>query len=190
MQLTTLKTILTISLLFFICGCTPRAAYTQSYSSTQVQAPKDIWSFVPVRASVETKDYVIKLEPSNLNPSAGTYAYQLFILSVQNKSKKDIVINWDKTLYIVNNQTSGGFMFDGILYKDRNNPKSPDIVFSGSRLEKTIYPNNLVEFVSTKYYSDWVNNHMPEGENGVYLTLSIDGKDVNEKLIVKLSKNI
>jgi hypothetical protein len=128
---------------------------------------------------VETGDFVAIIEPS------GNYGYESFVLAVVNKSKKNIEINWNKTLYVAYNQTSGGFMFEGVVYRERNNPKQPDVVFAGGNLVKTIWPNALVEYESGKY-GGWRNRKMWEGEHGVYLTLSIDGKEVNERLSVKL----
>ena len=77
-------------------------------------------------------------------------------------------------------------MFEGVVYKDRNSPKSPDIVFGNDTFAKTIWPNNLVEFSSGKY-GGWRNESMPSGENGIYLTVNIDGKEITQKLITNIS---
>lgn len=108
-----------------------------------------------------------------------------FVLEIKNKSDKNIELNWNKTLYIHNGQTSGGFMFEGVLYAERNNPKSPDILFSKSTFLKEIYPNNLVEYVSGRHGS-WNNKVFPLGENGIFLTLVIDDKEVTQKLTTRV----
>jgi len=51
-----------------------------------------------------------------------------FKLTVKNKTKSDLVINWNKTLFIESGQTAGGFMIEGTLYTERNNPKLSDVV--------------------------------------------------------------
>lgn len=161
-----------------LSGCATRRVDTTATAPTP-KAPEKAWSFESVRAIAETADFVAKIEPS------GSYGYESFVLAVVNKSKKNIEINWNKTLYVANNQTSGGFMFEGVVYRERNSPKQPDVVFAGGNLVKTIWPNALVEFESGKY-GGWRNRNMWEGEHGIYLTLSIDGKEVNERLSVKL----
>ena len=76
-------------------------------------------------------------------------------------------------------------MFEGNVYKDRNNQKPPDIIFSNASLSKEIFPNNLAGFSRVL---GWMNGPMPAGENGVYLTLSIEGREVAEKLSLTLSE--
>jgi len=109
----------------------------------------------------------------------------IFNFSLKNKSDKDIEIDWNKTLYISQGQTFGGFMFEGIAYLTRNNTKPPDIVFAHSSISKHIFPNRLVDF-----NRKWYHYPMNLGENGVYLSVIVDGKEITEKLIVNLSHEI
>jgi len=113
---------------------------------------------------------------------------KFFELTIENKTDKDIELDWNKTLYISNGTTSGGFMFEGVIYKDRNNPKPPDIVFAKGTFCKTILPSNLVRFSSGKY-GGWTNENMPTGENGIYLTVRVEGKEINEKIIINVIRN-
>lgn len=113
---------------------------------------------------------------------------KFFELEIKNKTDKDIELDWNKTLYISNGTTSGGFMFEGIVYKDRNNPKPPDIVFANRTFRKIISPNNLVNFSSGRY-GGWTNENMPTGENGVYLTIRVGDKEINEKIIINVIRN-
>ena len=150
--------VLILSLLFF-CGCGPRYI---------------IKSDPPIQ-KVNTDSYSIELNP------VGYYGYTGFVLMIENKTEKDIELIWDKTYYLNNDATSGGFMFEGIVYKDRNNPKPPDVIFPKTKLIKTIWPNNLVSFSN-----GWYNSPMPDGDNGIYVTLNVNGKETREKLTVKL----
>jgi hypothetical protein len=108
-------------------------------------------------------------------------------LFIQNKTNQNIEVNWDKTFFISNNQTHGGFMFSGIPYIARNAKKPNDVVFLNSVFQKVIYPNNLVD-----YSSGWVHRELPMGDIGVYLTLIIDRKEVDYKLTnqLKIKKEI
>jgi len=142
-----------------------------------------VWKADPVRQSVDNEYFSANISTA----SCDRWGCEKFRLSVKNKTDKNIELNWNKTLYIVNGQTSGGFMFEGIVYRDRNSPKSPDIIFANGELTKGIWPNNLVGFSSGKY-GGWRHGSMPRGENGVYLTVNIDGKEISEKLTLSLSR--
>lgn len=109
-----------------------------------------------------------------------------FIFQLTNKSKEDILIDWNKTVYIEDGQSSGGFMFEGIIYKDRNAAKSNDVVFPGSTITKVIWPNNLVSY-SPGRYSGWQHRHMPMAKNGVYLLIS---DDKNKEQRIKLMADV
>ena len=119
-----------------------------------------------------------------------TYCDNLTLI-VQNKNNQNIEINWDKTFFVSNNQTNGGFMFAGIPYIARNASKPNDIVFSNNNFQKVIYPNNLVEYSSVSS-GGWVHRDVPLGEIGIYLTLIIDKKEVSYKLTnqLKVKKEI
>jgi len=170
--MTMLKTklfLLSATVVFLISSCVPATRY--------------VWKSDPANPSVENELFSASISPS----SCDNWGCESFRLTVRNKSNKNLELDWNKTLYILNGQTSGGFMFEGVVYKDRNNPKSPDMIFPAAELSKTIWPNNLVEYSSGRY-GGWSNNSMPSGENGVYLTVVADGKVISEKLTMKLSK--
>lgn len=80
-------------------------------------------------------------------------------------------------------------MFEGVVYADRNNPKSPDIVFPGSVMSKIIWPNNLVSYDGGQYGRGWIHEPMPSGNNGVFLSFVNQGKEDTEKLTVNLMMN-
>lgn len=122
---------------------------------------------------------------AKISPICGEYGCWAFNLTIENKSHKDIELDWNKTLYISNGTTEGGFMFDGVVFKDRNNSKPPDIIFAGSTFVKIISPNNLVSF-----NNGWNQEHMPTGENGVYLTVKVGNQEVHEKLTLILHKEL
>ena len=123
--------------------------------------------------------YSIKL---NLSPP-DRYSYKSFELVIVNKTSKDIELIWDKTLYICGGQTSGGFTYEGVIYKDRNMPKQSDVIFANGTFNKTIFPSN---FISFRGQYGWYSDYMPNGENGVYLTLKINGEEYHEKLLLDI----
>jgi len=117
----TIMTISIVGLIVIVCSC----------------APRYVWRFSSVKTA--TNNYFV----ADIFPHC-SYGCRSFSLTIENKTDKDIELDWNKTLYISNGTTSGGFMFEGVVYKDRNNPKTPDIIFAKSKFSKTIWPNNLV----------------------------------------------
>jgi hypothetical protein len=157
------KTILIILSSFLILGCGPRFIVKSD----------------PSDANIIKDFYAIKISPMAFDQIFGSYT--AFYLFIENKTNKDIEIIWDKTAYIKYDNTNGGFMFEGIVYKDRNNPKPPDIIFPNSTFSKSIWPNNLVGF-----YRGWYHGGMPMGNNGIYLTMKIDNIEFKEKITFNL----
>ena len=143
--------------------------------------PPAHWKSVPDIAMVENERFRAQLKPV-FGKSGGCEA---FVLGIVNKTDKNIKVNWNKTLYISGGHTSGGFMFKGVAYKDRNNPKPPDVVPGNATLTKTIRPSNLAHYDPAQK-DGWRHEAMPQGENGALVSLSIDGKEVTERLVVRL----
>lgn len=111
-----------------------------------------------------------------------------FMLNIVNRTNEDLELIWDKTLYVKNGHTSGGFMFEGIVYKDRNNPKPADIIFANEEFVKVIWPTNLVYFDTRKYGGGWKHANFPIGENGIYLTIKANNRELHEKLTVSITR--
>lgn len=161
--------ILIFLIAFFMTGCV-------------TLGPRYSWKIEPYTQNVENEYFSASISPTSFNNI--WEGYQAFDLTIKNKTSADIELDWNRTIYVENNQTNGGFMFEGVVYKDRNNPKPPDIIFSGSEFRKTIWPNALVSFG----YSSWHHYAIPSGQNGVYLTVRIKDKEVKEKILLNMSK--
>ncbi len=139
----------------------------------------------PPFRSVNKDLYSITLTPSRQD----RYRYKAFDLVIENRTTENIELVWDKTLYISDGQTAGGFMAEGVLYGTlykvsygkNNELKQSDIIFPKIQYKKTIYPNIL-----TSYHEYWYHNTMPNGEVGIYITLKVNGKEMHEKLLVTI----
>ena len=140
------------------------------------------WKIDPEIATVDSEFVTASIRPICL----GWDGCQAFQLRIVNKTDKDIEVNWNKTLYIRNGQTSGGFMFDGVIYADRNNNKPPDVVFKKSSFAKVIWPSNLVVFI-TGASGGWRHIAMPNGSHGLYLTILVNGKEINQRVELTIS---
>ena len=139
------------------------------------------WKIEPSEQIVDNEYFSASISPNVFDDFRKGYI--AFDLTIKNHSSEDIELDWNKTLYIENNQTKGGFVFEGIIYRDKNNPKLPDIIFSGAEFRKTICPSVLV-----LYDKRWNHDLIPSGHNGVYLTVKIKDKEVNEKILLDMSK--
>lgn len=164
-------------------------------------ATRYIWRSDPDERSVSNEFFDAKIIPVFV--SGG---YKGFAIEIKNKTKKNIEVNWNKTLFISNGQTSGGFMFPGGVWAERNDPKLPDIVFPNVAFGKGLMPNDLVAFdsgtsgtsgivIKGRYHPGvggttgmgWWHQSMSSGIYGVYLTMIVDGNEINETLTVNLS---
>ncbi|MBW2631019.1 MAG: hypothetical protein JRC90_04525 [Deltaproteobacteria bacterium] len=141
--------------------------------------PMYVWRSTP-QVEIKANDiFDVELEPISIIKNQ----YNGFRLKINNRTRHDLELNWDKTLYLDKDMTNGGVMFEGILYKERNAQKSPDIIFASSTFEKKIFPNNLVEFAG----NHWIHRPLPGGYQGVYLTIVSNGKEIHEKVTVHIS---
>lgn len=141
------------------------------------------YTVTPDSLQQETNNYSIKIDPLIYN-----YQFTGFTLIIDNKSDKPVEVDWNKTLFINDGQTSGGFTYEGIVFAERNNPKMPDIVFPRSRMSKLIYPSNLVTYNAPSTASGiyipggWGKIPIDGGNAGVYLTLRHEGKEESFQL--------
>lgn len=148
-------------------------------------SPKYNWKAKPLYNKFSNEYVDVELHPFFTKSiiTSGCQAFRLFII---NKTQKNIEVDWNKTMYIVGGRTNGGFMYPGILYLQRNNPKQPDVIFAKSSFEKMIWPCNLVEFSSGRH-GRWRHEYMPLGQNGIYLVIRCGDEEIREKITLKLS---
>jgi len=140
------------------------------------------WKIDPEIATVDNEFIAASIHPI-CRGSAGCQAFQLQIV---NKTDTDIEVNWNKALYIRNGQTSGGFMFEGVIYADRNNNKPPDVVFKKGSFAKVIWPSNLV-VLDPGARGGWRHIAMSNGSHGLYLTILVNGKEINQRVELTIS---
>lgn len=142
-----------------------------------------VWKSEPSKRSVDNEFFIAEISPE----ACDVLGCAAFRLSIKNKTNMSLEVNWNKTLYIFQNQTFGNFMFKEVSYKERDNPRPPDVISPGGELLKSIWPNNLIGFFGGKY-NGWGHKPMPSGENGIYLTVVVEGREINEILTVVLSR--
>ncbi|MHC4476638.1 MAG: hypothetical protein ACYTEL_13395 [Planctomycetota bacterium] len=148
-------------------------------------APTRIWISQPAAFTAANQYYEAELEPLK----NGNNYFNSFRLTLTNKTENDFTIDWNKTLYLYNNKAYGRFVFAGVD-KDNVHNLPPDLVSAGSTLIKTISPLKMVAWKSLKTRhadtASFSRGPIPAGENGIYLVVSQDGRQVREKITLTI----
>jgi len=106
----------------------------------------------------------------------------VFKLDVRNNCDKNIEIDWNETYYLSMGQQSGGFLFEGTDFKNTDSYKPPELLIPSYAMTKVIVPNRLLFF-----NKNWCYSFMKPGENGIYLSVDVDGVKITEKITVDIS---
>ena len=165
----------------FLVGCPHRQTYVPQPEE------KETWSYDSVSNPVDNKDFTVSITPEYWSSYRRGHGWHAFNLSVTNKKNRNIEIVWDKTLFILKGSTNGRFMFDGVVYKERNNTRPNDIVFGNTTFNRLILPNNLVEYINSPGLG-WFHNTIQPGEDGIYITFKVEEKEIGEKVSVNIRK--
>ncbi len=141
-------------------------------------ASKQLWKSHPHMQEASNEYYVATISPIFIFDG-----YKGFILYIHNKSTDNLKVDWQKTRYIFEGKTAGGFIFENMRSGDR--PKTPDIL-SGVIFSKEIFPSKLARFSTLAMTT--VFDPMQPGENGVRLTVRVGGKEITETLTLNISQ--
>ena len=148
------------------------------------------WVSVPPVQRVSNEVFDAEIKPVGIR-SGETQTIKSFVLFMRNKRDRELEIIWDETFFIYNGQKKGGFMFEGIAHEDRDKHKPPDIVSPGGTFSKKIWPNSLVFFYvpeAARFSTGtWIHRELNPGENGVYLTVRTDSREINEKITLVIT---
>ena len=102
---------------------------------------KKVWVSNPMVQSTQNPYYNARIEPLTRDHDF----FVSFRLTVRNKADKNLVIDWNKTRYIHNGRTRGGFVFKGIKPEDvKNSTIPPDTILAGGFFSKEIMPYKLL----------------------------------------------
>jgi hypothetical protein len=137
-------------ILLFLGGC---ATTTTSLPP----ASQNFWFCSPPKHELRDKHIHVELVPY-----CSYWGCTGFQFSLKNKTDSQLKFNWNETYYMRNGQQEGGFMFGGIVYKDRYNEKAPEILKGNRKLTRTLWPNDLVFFDNR-----WRHRPMEAGDNGI-----------------------
>lgn len=162
-------------LLFVLTGCTPM--------------PIKTWTSSPVNQTAQNPYYEVRFEPLKQNNNF----FEMFRLTVINKSDKNLTIDWNKTRYIFNGHARGVFVFKGIDPEDIKNLTIPaGTVPPGAKFSKEIAPAKLVAFAPftdrtiSADKSGFSPGVIPEGKNGIYLVIRTPEQEMRDNLTLNI----
>lgn len=110
--------------------------------------------------------------------------YRAFLLTVRNSTDDIIVLDWNESKFIENDRVKGGFIFSGVLYSLKDDPKAPDLITADSTFKKYILPLAFLKETN----QGWQHLPMKQGVNGILLAVRIGDKLLTKKLTVTLIK--
>lgn len=114
-----------------------------------------------------------------------------FLLTVRNEiGGMNIQVDWNRTHYLQNGEKKGHFVSKADLCRDRGRPAPPDVIAPGTTLNREIFPMDLVSVSRGSGGKDPVceTRYLPEGENGILLTVICGGERTSEPLSVVLTR--
>ena len=113
-----------------------------------------------------------------------------FGLFLENKSPKDIDIDWGQSVYLKNGVETGGFTFEGIILRDKKDYRPLETVVAYGLLSKKIVPEMLTSKKTVPemlmYTGHAPQPYMEPGEHGIRLVVKADGKEISERLVINI----
>ena len=143
-----------------------------------------VWTSTPPIQSADNQYFATQFEPIRVN---GDFING-FRLTVTNKSSQSLDIDWNATIYLLNNKNIGRFIFEGVDRKNINDLPT-DSIAAGDTFRKDIFPLKLIAwrqgpgFVNLPAFSP---GPVPEGQNGILLIVRRNGEQVREKINVTI----
>ena len=155
-------------------------------------AKEQIYSSNPPMQTVSTSSFEVKLEPLK---AEGYNYYNRFRYQFINKTSGDLIIDWSQTFYLRNGKKYGHFGWEGLTFEVmREVKKEPEITIAPGKRDSTeIFPVKLigwkedgVRMKATTPEAGFTLTPLPEGENGMSITVMQDGKLLREKILVNI----
>ena len=133
--------------------------------------------------------FEVELEPQLRE---GQNFFAKFRFSFTNKTSKELNIDWENTSYILNGRNYGRFLWEGITWDGLKEVKAQPLipVSGGDTLKTVIFPVRLLGRSSAGGGSTggvrYTRGPLPEGVNGIHLTVKQNGKVLQQKIVVNI----
>ncbi len=158
-------------LMIFLGGCAP--------------SPTINWRSAPEIQTASSEYYRAQLEP--VITGKGPF-FDAFRLVVTNRTDKDLEIDWNRTSYVESGIRHGGFVWQGIDPDQvKNASVPPDIISPASTFSRVIFPHKKIAY-APGYQGGWKlqGGLIPEGENGIDLVVTQNGKVIRHRITVRI----
>jgi len=127
-------------------------------------------------AKCETEVFVMKIAPYD----CWREGCSAFDMTVRNKLETEIAIDWDKTLWAYEGNTNGRLVKAGTRIKNIGEADPITVIFAKSEFSANVAPADKMKFFGGGLINDfrygWAPAALPSGANGVYLTVTSQGK--------------
>jgi hypothetical protein len=143
-------------------------------------APKNLWQSEPSIKKVSNTFF-----DASISPVYRFDGYKGFLLNVHNKTSENMLLEWKDTYYIHAGKKEGQFWFEGKPDVKSDEPLNMNIL-AGDAIVIEIYPVKLRTL--SQIAGAYVHENMDTGENGVYLTVKVQGKPVSETMTLVFSQ--
>jgi uncharacterized protein YceK len=163
------KTVLLLLVILSLAGCTSGLYHPAQEEKT--------WQVQTTSAQVAENAYFWARIDSDCRNDLGCMSLRL---QITNKSDRKLEVNWLNTYYIHNGRREGTFMPIG-----KTDIGAPDIIGPKGSFMKFIFPDRLATVDKT---GKWNRAAMKPGKNGVALSIKVDGREINEILVLELKK--
>ena len=148
----------------------------------------------PSYKEVKNDYFYLLIEPQ---PAARGNFFNAFRFVFENRTDKPMTIDWANTHYIHNGRRNGQFGWDGMKFEDlekiRKNPHAK--IEADETISEIIFPINLLARMSLSDRArlggpgpegQFAFGPLPEGKNGMLLTVVHSGKKIQETLVFNI----
>jgi len=154
-----------------------------------------VYTTEPAARQVNSAHFDVLLQPLQ---AAGKTDFNSFRFVITNKTDKPFSVDWDDSYYLLDGRRQGQFGWPGMPFDDlRELQKNPvSIVAPGETRAGVIFP---IQFLDRKRLGDGARlgsgdtvgqallGALPEGVNGMELTVNLDGDPVRETLTLQIT---
>jgi hypothetical protein len=153
-----------------------------------------VYSSTPAISKISNDAFEATLEPQLLE---GRSFFDRFRFVFTNRTDRNLVIDWSKSYYIHQGRKKGQFGWNEMTFEELKSAKvHPMVVINpGKTHTAVIFPLTLIarippqkQYVERKRPEDgFFRGAIPEGRNGVILTVKQNGKVIEERITVNIT---
>lgn len=155
-----------------------------------IQPPsKVMWAALPEYCEVEDQGFDVRLTPQKETSPF----YVSFLLTITNKGKADLVVDWNASRYLFNGSPEGMMVFEGIDAKRVKDATVPlETISPGAVFSREIMPMRLIAWSPLKENKTSQRSitpgMLPAGENGIRLSIRQGNGQMAIPLSVRISR--